>query len=48
MRNQILELERGVVNEDEKFSSVLARVEKYKEAKREMDRKFDMQYQRRM
>lgn len=36
------------MNENEKFSSALARVEKYNEARRDMDRKLDMQYQRRM
>jgi nucleoporin GLE1 len=48
MRSQILELEANLVNENEKFASILARVDKYREKKREMDRKFDMQYQRRM
>lgn len=48
MRNQILELEKDVVNENEKYASVLAQVDKYRDAKREMERKFDMQYQRRI
>ncbi|KAA8533231.1 hypothetical protein F0562_033236 [Nyssa sinensis] len=48
IRNQILALETDMMNENEKFTSALARVEKYTEARREMDRKLDMQYQRRI
>ncbi|KAM7484168.1 hypothetical protein LguiA_000177 [Lonicera macranthoides] len=48
IRNQILALETDLMNENEKFSSALARVEKYNEARLDMDRKLDMQYQRRI
>lgn len=43
-----MDLEISLVNENEKFASDLARTEKYAETKRELDRKFDLQYQRRM
>ncbi|CAK9180536.1 unnamed protein product, partial [Ilex paraguariensis] len=48
IRNQILALEGDLINENEKFTSALVRVEKYTEAQREIDRKLDMQYQRRI
>uniref|UniRef100_A0A5B6YNB3 mRNA export factor GLE1 n=1 Tax=Davidia involucrata TaxID=16924 RepID=A0A5B6YNB3_DAVIN len=48
IRFQILALETDLMNENEKFTSALAQVEKYTEARREMDRKLDMQYQRRI
>lgn len=46
VRNHILTLETDLVNENEKFASVIAQVEKQKEFQREKDRKFDLHYQR--
>ncbi|CAL5421246.1 unnamed protein product [Camellia sinensis] len=48
IRNQILALETDLLNENKKFTSSLAQVKKYTEARREMHRKLDMQYQRRI
>lgn len=44
----MLELETDIASENEKFASSLAQVNKQIEAKRETDRKIDMQHQRRM
>lgn len=41
-------LETALVKESENTTSSLLRVEKYKETRRELDKKFDTQYQRRM
>jgi len=41
-------LETALVNETQNSASSLLRVEKYKEARQELDKKFDTQYQRRM
>ncbi|KAK4265356.1 hypothetical protein QN277_026418 [Acacia crassicarpa] len=48
IRNQISALETALMNESEKCASALLRVEKYKEARQELDKKFDTQYQRRI
>ncbi|KAL7174196.1 hypothetical protein ACSBR2_033450 [Camellia fascicularis] len=48
IRNQILALETDLMNENKKFTSSLAQVKKYTEARRDTDRKLDMQYQRRI
>ncbi|XP_059650596.1 mRNA export factor GLE1-like [Cornus florida] len=48
IRNQILALETDLMSENEKFTSALARVEKHTEARRDMDRKLNMQYQRKI
>ncbi|XP_050204269.1 mRNA export factor GLE1 [Mercurialis annua] len=48
IRNKISELEMELVRDGEKFSSALTRVEKYKEARRESDRKLHAQYQRKI
>ncbi|KAF7834473.1 protein GLE1 isoform X1 [Senna tora] len=48
IRSQISALETSLMNESEKSASALRRVEKYKEARQELDRKFDTQYQRRI
>jgi len=41
-------LEAELVAEKEKSASALVQVDKNSEARREMDKKLDMQYQRRM
>ncbi|XVF43865.1 hypothetical protein PTKIN_Ptkin02bG0074600 [Pterospermum kingtungense] len=48
IRNRISALETDLMNESEKSSSAHAKVEKYREARREAERKFDVQYQRRI
>lgn len=48
IRNTISALETDLMNESEKSSSAHAKVEKYREARREVERKFDVQYQRRV
>lgn len=48
IRNKISALETYLMNESEKSSSARAKVQKYKEARREVERKFDVQYQRRI
>ncbi|KAL3511359.1 hypothetical protein ACH5RR_030760 [Cinchona calisaya] len=48
MRSQIMDLETCLANENEMLASTLFHVEKCAETKRELDRKFDMQYQRRI
>ncbi|KAJ7945470.1 GLE1-like protein [Quillaja saponaria] len=48
IRNQISALEAKLMSENEKSTSALARIEKYKQARREMDKKLDAQYQRRI
>ncbi|XP_027097363.1 mRNA export factor GLE1-like isoform X1 [Coffea arabica] len=48
VRNQITELETCLIDENEKFASTVARVENYTKTRQELDRKFDMQYQRRI
>ncbi|KAK1381537.1 mRNA export factor GLE1 [Heracleum sosnowskyi] len=46
VRNQISTLEADMVDKNEKFISAIARVEKHSEARREMEKKLDLQYQR--
>ncbi|KAJ4846668.1 hypothetical protein Tsubulata_049141, partial [Turnera subulata] len=48
IRNEISALEAELMRETEKTVSAFARVEKYIEARREMDRKLDTQYQRKI
>ncbi|XP_028760840.1 protein GLE1 isoform X2 [Neltuma alba] len=48
IRNQISALETALMNETEKSASAFLQVEKYKEARQELDKKFDTQYQRRI
>ncbi|XVE92291.1 hypothetical protein REPUB_Repub01dG0084500 [Reevesia pubescens] len=48
VRNRISALETDLINESEKSSSAHAKVEKYREARQEVERKFDVQYQRRI
>ncbi|KAJ8758853.1 hypothetical protein K2173_002632 [Erythroxylum novogranatense] len=48
IRNKISELESELMSENEKFTAALARIGKYKEARREVDRKLDTQYQRKI
>nr|KJB78026.1 hypothetical protein B456_012G173500 [Gossypium raimondii] len=48
IRNTISALETDLMNESEKSSSAHTKVEKYREARREVERKFDVQYQRRV
>ncbi|XP_004502381.1 mRNA export factor GLE1 [Cicer arietinum] len=46
IRNKISELETALLNESQNSTSSLLRVEKYKETRQELDKKFDTQYQR--
>ncbi|XP_009629539.1 mRNA export factor GLE1 isoform X1 [Nicotiana tomentosiformis] len=48
MRDQLSSLEAELMDENEKLASTLERVERNIEAQREMNRKFDMQYQRKI
>lgn len=48
MRDQLSALEAELMDEGEKLASTLERVERNTEAQREMNRKFDMQYQRKI
>ncbi|KAG5567903.1 hypothetical protein H5410_065081, partial [Solanum commersonii] len=48
MRDQLSTLEAQLTDESEKLASTLERVERNTEAQREMNRKFDMQYQRKI
>lgn len=48
VRNQVLALETDLMDENKKFSYALDRVKKYTEARQEIERKQDMQYQREM
>ncbi|XP_006340115.1 protein GLE1 [Solanum tuberosum] len=48
MRDQLSALEAQLTDESEKFASTLERVERNTEAQREMNRKLDMQYQRKI
>lgn len=48
IRNKISALETALLNESQNSTSSLLRVEKYKETRQELDKKFDTQYQRRM
>lgn len=48
IRNQFSALEAELTRESEKIVSAFARVEKYIEARREMDRRLDTQYQRKI
>ncbi|OIT01387.1 PREDICTED: protein GLE1 isoform X2 [Nicotiana attenuata] len=48
MRDQLSALEAELMDENEKLASTLERVERNIEAQREMNRKFDMQYQRKI
>ncbi|XVE74911.1 hypothetical protein DITRI_Ditri12bG0056500 [Diplodiscus trichospermus] len=48
IRNRISALETDLMNESEKSSSAHIKVEKYREARQEVDRKFDVQYQRKI
>ncbi|KAF5746534.1 nucleoporin GLE1-like isoform X2 [Tripterygium wilfordii] len=48
IRNQTLELVAELTRESEKSSSAFARVDKYRQARQEMDRKLDTQYQRKI
>ncbi|KAL8106389.1 hypothetical protein AgCh_029961 [Apium graveolens] len=46
VRNQISTLEADLADKNEKFTSAIVRVEKHSEARREMEKKLDLQYQR--
>ncbi|KAG8366006.1 hypothetical protein BUALT_Bualt17G0031200 [Buddleja alternifolia] len=46
MRTKISALEAELVNENEKFASLITKAEKHKESQQERERKFDLQYQR--
>ncbi|CAL5203768.1 unnamed protein product [Lathyrus oleraceus] len=46
VRNKISALETALLNESQNSLSSLLRVEKYKETRQELDKKFDTQYQR--
>lgn len=48
IRNKISALETALLNESQNSTSSLLQVEKYKETRQELDKKFDTQYQRRM
>ncbi|KAK9001631.1 hypothetical protein V6N11_083411 [Hibiscus sabdariffa] len=48
IRNAISALETDLTNESEESSSAHTKVEKYRAARREVERKFDVQYQRRI
>ncbi|GFY91464.1 hypothetical protein Acr_07g0016600 [Actinidia rufa] len=48
IRNRVLTIETDLINEHKRFYSALDRVKKYTAARQEMDRKLDMQYQRRI
>ncbi|KAL5975069.1 hypothetical protein ACLOJK_031745 [Asimina triloba] len=48
VRNRFYALEADLRNENERFTEVHSRVEKYIEEKREMDRRLDKQYQRKI
>ncbi|KAK6252439.1 hypothetical protein QUC31_014159, partial [Theobroma cacao] len=48
IRSKISSLETDFMNESEKSSSAHVKVDKYREARREVERKFDVQYQRRL
>ncbi|XP_059316342.1 mRNA export factor GLE1 isoform X2 [Lycium ferocissimum] len=48
MRDQLSALEAELMDESEKLATTLERVERNTEAQREMNRKFDMQYQRKI
>lgn len=48
IRDKISALETDMISGDEKSTSALFRVEKYREARRETERKLDTQYQRKM
>lgn len=46
IRTRISAIETDLTNEKEKLTNALSRAEKFKEARRELDRKRDLQYQR--
>ncbi|KAG8366005.1 hypothetical protein BUALT_Bualt17G0031100 [Buddleja alternifolia] len=46
VRTKISALEAELVNENEKFASLITKAEKHKESQQERERKFDLQYQR--
>ncbi|KAG7974685.1 hypothetical protein I3843_06G060200 [Carya illinoinensis] len=48
IRNKISALETDLMGETEKSASALTRVEKYREVRREIDKKLDTQYQRKI
>nr|XP_016467550.1 PREDICTED: protein GLE1-like isoform X3 [Nicotiana tabacum] len=48
MRDQLSAIEAELMDENQKLASTLERVERNTEAQREMNRKFDMQYQRKI
>lgn len=48
IRNKMSALETALLNESQNSTSSLLQVEKYKETRQELDKKFDTQYQRRM
>lgn len=48
IRSKLSALEKALMGEIEKSASALTRVEKYREARWEMNRKFDTQYQRKI
>jgi nucleoporin GLE1 len=48
IRNKISVLETSLLNESQNSISSLLRVEKFKETRQELDKKFDTQYQRQM
>lgn len=48
IRNKISALEIALLNESQNSISSLLRVEKFKDTRQELDKKFDTQYQRQM
>ncbi|CAK7332495.1 unnamed protein product [Dovyalis caffra] len=48
IRSQLSALETEFMTEQEKSASALARIEKYREARKELERKLDTQYQRKI
>ncbi|KAH6827731.1 hypothetical protein C2S53_015405 [Perilla frutescens var. hirtella] len=46
VRSKISSLETQLVNENEKFASLTTKIDKYRELQQDMERKFDLQYQR--
>ncbi|KAF9677858.1 hypothetical protein SADUNF_Sadunf08G0151400 [Salix dunnii] len=48
IRNQLSAIETELMTEQEKYASAFARIEKYREARKELERKLDIQYQRKI
>ncbi|KAJ6321435.1 hypothetical protein OIU77_011499 [Salix suchowensis] len=48
IRNQLSAIETELMTEQEKYASAFARIEKYREARKELERKLDTQYQRKI